>query len=56
MHKVLTLLVCLAVASTYSCQEPEPEVDNPDFSIRLANEGVWDSATGYNKVLEFEIK
>ena len=36
--------------------DPKPTIhDNPDFSIRLANEGVWDAATGYNKVLEFDM-
>jgi hypothetical protein len=36
--------------------DPKPTLhDNPDFSIRLANEGVWESETGYNKVFEFEI-
>ena len=36
--------------------DPKPTLhDNPDFSIRLANSDVWDSATGYNKVLEFTL-
>lgn len=36
--------------------DPKPTLhDNPDFSIRLANDEVWESATGYNKVLEFFI-
>lgn len=37
---------------------PDPKAtlhDNPSFSIRLANEGVWDEATGYNKVLGFTL-
>lgn len=37
---------------------PDPEAtlhDNPLFSIRLANENVWDEATGYNKVAEFTL-
>ena len=29
--------------------------DNPDFAIRLANDNVWDAATGYNKILEFTL-
>ena len=36
--------------------DPKPTLhDNPLFSIRLANENVWDEATGYNKVLEFTL-
>ena len=36
--------------------DPKPTLhDNPRFSIRLANENVWDEATGYNKVLEFTL-
>ena len=37
---------------------PDPEItlhDNPLFSIRLANDGLWDEATGYNKVAEFTL-
>ncbi len=37
---------------------PDPKEtlhDNPLFSIRLANDGVWDETTGYNKVLEFDL-
>ena len=32
---------------------PDPEVtlyNNPAYSIRLANENVWDETTGYNKL------
>ena len=36
--------------------DPKPVLrGNPDFSIRLANEEVWDSSTGYNKVMTFNI-
>jgi hypothetical protein len=36
--------------------DPKPTLhDNPDFSIRLANDNVWDAATGYNKILEFTL-
>ena len=36
--------------------DPKPVLHgNPDFSIRLANEDVWDSSTGYNKVMEFTL-
>ncbi len=37
---------------------PDPEDtlhDNPLFSIRLANEAVWNEESGYNKVLEFTL-
>ena len=29
--------------------------DNPLFSIRLANDGVWNEKTGYNKIAEFKL-
>lgn len=35
---------------------PDPEStlhDNPLFSIRLANDDIWDEEQGYNKILEF---
>lgn len=36
--------------------DPKPTLhDNPMFSIRLANDGIWDEETGYNKILEFNI-
>ncbi len=36
--------------------DPKPTLhDNPLFSIRLANDGIWDEETGYNKILEFNI-
>ena len=37
---------------------PDPKTtlhDNPMFSIRLANEGVWEETTGYNKVATFTL-
>ena len=37
---------------------PDPKEtlhDNPLFSIRLANENVWDEETGYNKIAEFTL-
>lgn len=37
---------------------PDPEEtlhDNPLFSIRLANDDIWDEATGYNKIAEFSL-
>ncbi len=44
---------------TLSLNLPDPEGtlrDNPRFSIRLANEGVWDEETGYNKLATISIK
>lgn len=36
--------------------DPKPTLhDKPDFSIRLANDDVWDSNTGYNKVMTFTL-
>ena len=37
---------------------PDPEVtlhDNPLFSIRLANDEIWNEESGYNKVIEFTL-
>ena len=37
---------------------PDPKAtlhDNPLFSIRLANDGVWNEKTGYNKIAEFKL-
>jgi hypothetical protein len=36
--------------------DPKPTLhDNPLFSIRLANENVWNEETGYNKLVEFTL-
>ena len=36
--------------------DPKPTLhDNPLFSIRLANDNVWDEKTGYNKLVEIEV-
>ena len=36
--------------------DPKPVLhDNPLFSIRLANDEIWDEATGYNKIAEFTL-
>ena len=36
--------------------DPKPTLhDNPRFSIRLANDGVWNDDLGYNKVMEFNL-
>lgn len=37
---------------------PDPKEtlhDNPLFSIRLANNGIWDANTGYNKLFDFSV-
>ena len=37
--------------------DPEPRLySNPFFSIRLANDGLWDYKTGYNKLVQFTIE
>lgn len=36
--------------------DPKPTLhDNPLFSIRLANDGIWDEEKGYNKLIEFTL-
>lgn len=38
---------------------PDPENslhDNPNYSIRLANNNTWEASTGYNKITEFEVE
>ena len=36
--------------------DPKPTLhDNPLFSIRLANDNVWEETTGYNKIAEFTL-
>lgn len=36
--------------------DPKPTIhDNPYFSIRLANDGIWDEDKGYNKLIEFTL-
>ena len=36
--------------------DPKPTLhDSPYFSIRLANENIWDETSGYNKVAEFTL-
>ena len=36
--------------------DPKPTLhDNPLFSIRLANDGIWNEKTGYNKIAEFKL-
>ena len=36
--------------------DPEPTLhDNPHFSIRLANDGIWNKETGYNRIAKFKL-
>jgi hypothetical protein len=36
--------------------DPKPTLhDNPMFSIRLANDGIWSESDGYNKIAEFDV-
>jgi len=36
--------------------DPKPTLhDNPRFSIRLANDGIWNEEYGYNKIMEFTL-
>ena len=36
--------------------DPKPTLhDNPLFSIRLANDGIWNEAEGYNRIIEFTL-
>lgn len=51
----------VAAGATYNLYlnlpDPKPTLaGNPDFSIRLANKGVWDAAKGYNKLCEITIE
>ena len=43
---------------TLSLNLPDPCTtlrDNPLFSIQLANEGVWNESTGFNKLYTFTL-
>ena len=45
-----TYKVCL------NLPDPEPTIhDNPRFSIRLANKGIWDEETGLNTIAEIKL-
>ena len=59
---VIDRLVKIPADATGECTlylnlpDPKPTLhDNPMFSIRLANENVWDEATGFNKVATFTL-
>jgi hypothetical protein len=58
VEKVITIPADAAGACTLYLNLPDPKPtlhDNPRFSIRLANENVWEDATGYNKITEFTL-
>ena len=59
---VIDRLVKIPADATGECTlylnlpDPKPTLhDNPLFSIRLANENVWEEATGFNKVATFTL-
>ena len=58
LDKVITLPEDASGECTLYLNLPAPEAaihDNPLFSIRLANDGIWEEKTGYNKVSEFTL-
>lgn len=58
VDKVITLPKDASGDCTLYLNLPDPKEtlhDNPLFSIRLANEGVWNEKTGYNKIAEFKL-
>lgn len=59
--KVSVNISALTSGKTYevflNLPDPKPALnDRWEYSIRLANEGVWDQATGYNKLREITIE
>ena len=58
VDKVITLPNDASGNCTLYLNMPDPKEtlhDNPLFSIRLANDGVWNEKTGYNKIAEFKL-
>lgn len=58
LDKVITLPEDASGECTLYLNLPAPEAtihDNPLFSIRLANDDVWEEKTGYNKIAEFAL-
>ena len=58
VDKHITLPADASGQCTLYLNLPDPKEtlhDNPRFSIRLANDNVWDSKTGYNKIAEFTL-
>lgn len=58
VDRKLTLPAGISGSVTLYLNLPDPCAnlhDNPLYSIRLANEGVWDETTGYNKLYTFTL-
>ena len=58
VDKVITLPKDASGNCTLYLNMPDPKEtlhDKPLFSIRLANDGVWNEKTGYNKIAEFKL-
>ena len=58
VDKVIALPKDASGNCTLYLNMPDPKAtlhDNPLFSIRLANDGVWNEKTGYNKIAEFKL-
>ena len=58
VDKVIALPKDASGNCTLYLNMPDPKEtlhDNPYFSIRLANDGVWNEKTGYNKIAEFKL-
>ena len=58
VEKVISIPADAAGNCTLYLNLPDPKPtlhDNPRFSIRLANENIWEEATGYNKIAEFTL-
>lgn len=58
LDKVITLPADASGDCKLYLNLPDPKetlYDNPLFSIRLANDDIWDDETGYNKVAEFTL-
>ena len=58
VDKVITLPKGASGNCTLYLNMPDPKEtlhDKPLFSIRLANDGVWNEKTGYNKIAEFKL-
>ena len=58
VDKVITLPADASGKCVLYLNLPDPYQtihDNPLYSVRLANDNVWDSKTGYNKIAEFTL-
>ena len=58
LDKTITLPSDASGKCTLYLNLPDPKEtlhDNPFYSIRLANDDVWDETTGYNKIAEFTL-